>query len=470
VSRSTPSSSGNSGKPAAPVSDVVVVGTERTAASTSALLRSVEEERVVHRPMRILVITNMYPPHHLGGYELSCRDVVERWRAWGHEVTILTSDTRLSGVDDPAGEHASGVRRDLGFYWRDHEIVSPPLLERLRMERRNQASLRRAIDDVRPDIVSAWHMGAMSLGLLTSVERAGIPIALVVCDDWMLYAPDADAWMRATRRLGPLSSIVEAVTGVPVSLPGLRDARFCFVSAWIRDRAIARSRWQTNVNTIAYTGIDRRDFPIATPSDRPWGGRLLCASRIEERKGVHIAIEALTHLEDATLVVCGPAEEAYAARLRALVGDLGLDGRVTFTMKRRDELRAVYADADAFLFPVLWTEPFGLVPVEAMACGTPVVGTIDGGSREFMIDGVNCIGVPPGDAVALAGAISDLAAGSAKRDRLVRAGLLTAQELSVDRYAEVLERWHIATAEGTDTPPHRPSIAEALAAKGLTPA
>jgi glycogen synthase len=48
--------------------------------------------------MRILTITNMYPPHHLGGYELACWDVMRRMEAHGHRIHVLTTDTRLSGV------------------------------------------------------------------------------------------------------------------------------------------------------------------------------------------------------------------------------------------------------------------------------------------------------------------------------------------------------------------------------------
>jgi hypothetical protein len=51
--------------------------------------------------MRALVITNLYPPHALGGYELSCRDVVDRWRAAGHDVEVLTTTTTFH---DPAAD------------------------------------------------------------------------------------------------------------------------------------------------------------------------------------------------------------------------------------------------------------------------------------------------------------------------------------------------------------------------------
>ncbi|MGH2728564.1 MAG: glycosyltransferase, partial [Actinomycetota bacterium] len=120
---------------------------------------------------RILVLTNMYPPHHLGGYELSCWDVMQRLRARGHEVTVLTTRMRVPGVVDPS-EPAEGVRRDLFFYWDDHRIVKPALRDRVRLERENQAALRSALEASRPEVVSAWNMGAMSLGLLTTIVES----------------------------------------------------------------------------------------------------------------------------------------------------------------------------------------------------------------------------------------------------------------------------------------------------------
>src|SRR5579884_1554332 len=72
--------------------------------------------------MSVLALINMYPPHHLGGYELSCWDVVQRWRRSGHRVSVLTTTMRVPGVeqdDDPE------VYRSLEFYWDDHRLVSP---------------------------------------------------------------------------------------------------------------------------------------------------------------------------------------------------------------------------------------------------------------------------------------------------------------------------------------------------------
>jgi len=109
--------------------------------------------------MRILALSNMYPPHHIGGYELSCRDVMDRLRARGHEITVLTTDMRISGVADPPDERAGGIRRELRFYWEDHRLVSPSLRRRLMIERSNQTALRSALEEANPDVVSVWNMG-----------------------------------------------------------------------------------------------------------------------------------------------------------------------------------------------------------------------------------------------------------------------------------------------------------------------
>ncbi|HUC36537.1 MAG TPA: hypothetical protein VMR97_05385, partial [Acidimicrobiales bacterium] len=116
--------------------------------------------------MRILVLTNMYPPHAYGGYELSCRDVVERWKSTGHEVLVLTSDVRLGAMLEAPAEEGRNVRRELRLYWQDHVILRPSPGRRFAIERSNRRRLEDALSELRPDVVSAWAMGAMSMGLL----------------------------------------------------------------------------------------------------------------------------------------------------------------------------------------------------------------------------------------------------------------------------------------------------------------
>ena len=387
---------------------------------------------------RILVITNLYPPHHLGGYELSCRDVVVRLRARGHDVNVLTTTMRLPGVDDPTGEVGEGVFRDLTFYWEDHRLVSPGLRKRLSIERANQAALTAAIDRFRPDVVSAWNMGAMSFGLLTSVIERGIPLVLNVCDGWLWYGPKLDAWARLFLRRPRLAKVVRRVTGVPTALPDLgAEAVFCFVSEAIMRWSAERSTWQPRLATVVYSGIERSDFggsPDARDG-RPWRWRLLSVGRLDERKGIHVAIEALSRLpETATLDIVGRGEEAYETKLKTMASTAGVGDRVRFGVSERSELAERYAGADVFVFPTLWEEPFGLVPVEAMACGTPVVAFANSSLVEVVGDGG--LLVPDGDVPAMVEAARSLLTDATTADRVAQRGVQRAATFTWARCAD----------------------------------
>jgi glycosyltransferase involved in cell wall biosynthesis len=219
--------------------------------------------------------------------------------------------------------------------------------------------------------------------------------------------------------------------------------------------------WQPAHETVTYSGIDTEDFPVAPPVARPWRGRLVCAGRIEPRKGFRTVIEALPRLPaDLTLTAVGPDQAGHTDDLRALARELGVAGRVTFTCVPRDRMREVYADADAVVFPSAWQEPFGLVPVEAMACGVPVVAAPTGGAREFLADGLNCLAVPPGDPSAIVAAVERLAAEPTLRAALTAAGARTAADLTVDRLTDVLEQWHVAASlrYRDGEPPPRPPV------------
>lgn len=392
--------------------------------------------------VRILVLTNMYPPHSYGGYELSCRDVVDRWRRQGHEVSVLTSDVRVPEAEGWPDE--PGVDRRLRIYWRDHRILDPPPLTRLRWERVNRAALDDMLGRLRPDVVSAWAMGAMSLGLLTTCLAAGLPLVPVVCDEWPAYGPDVDAWMRVMRHHRGLALLAGLTTGLPTALPDLDDAGpACFVSAHLLAKVRAAAPWSFPGALVVPSGIAAEEFTASRDEPRPWGWRLLYAGRIDPRKGIDTAVRALALLPgDATLAIHGSGDGEHRAELEALARDLGVASRLSFAVTPRSMLAAVYRSADALVFPSSWDEPFGLVPIEAMACGTPVVATMAGGASEFLADGGNCLAFRPGDADGLAAALRRLAADEQLRARLRSGGLATAGELTVDRVADRLLDQH----------------------------
>jgi glycosyltransferase involved in cell wall biosynthesis len=412
------------------------------------------------RDPSVLVIQNMYPPHHHGGYELSCRDTVDRWRRAGRRVSVLVGSMRVAGVADPPGEREQNTWRDLPIAYRDGDLWRPPLRKLIGRERDAQRSLAAALERSQPDVISVWHLAALSTGLLHTLVDTGIPLVYVVCDDWLTYAPNIDPWMQHFERRPRVGKIAQRLLGIPATLPDVgASGTFLFVSEVTRQRAEELSPWSFPRSTVTYSGIDRTDFPEVSAEARPWRSRLLQADRFDPRKGLETSLRALALLPpDTTLDFLGRGDDSYREHIVKLAAELGVAERVTTGAVPRSEMARHYSAADVVLFPTEWDEPFGLTPIEAMACDTPVVATALGGSAEFLIDGVNCLVVPPRDPAAVASAVQRLAGDPALRDRLVRGGRVTAAELNVDRLAEVLWEWHDAAGNrfAGGEPAHRP--------------
>jgi glycogen synthase len=370
----------------------------------------------------------MYPPHHFGGYELVWQAAMRHLESHGHEVRVLTTDLRI-GTDEPDDP---GVRRELRWYWRDHGF--PPLsrLERVRVERHNARVLRRELRGFRPDVVTWWSMGGMSLSMLERVRRTGIPAVAFVHDDWLDYGRHADGWTRVLSGAArPVRAFAELLTGAPARVDLDNAARYVFVSETTRARAL-RSGVRPASTGVAHSGIDP-SF-IGPAPEREWSWSLLYVGRLDDRKGVDTAVEAMAHLpEPATLTLVGGWDESEERRLRELADAVGVAERVRFTGQRsRDEVRAAYDESDVVVFPVRWEEPWGLVPLEAMARGRPVVATGRGGSGEYLTDGGNALLFETGNADALAACVSRLAGDRSLRRRLVEAGLEIAPRYTED--------------------------------------
>ena len=185
--------------------------------------------------------------------------------------------------------------------------------------------------------------------------------------------------------------------------------------------------------TIVPCGVDTSMFtphgPVAPRTGRP---RLLVLGRIVERKGQDDAVRALRAVPDAELVVVGgPPPGAVdgdpeVCRLRALAVEEGVADRLVFAgAVPRADVPAWVRSADVVL-AVPWYEPFGITPLEAMACGRPVVGGAVGGLTDTVVDGVTGLLVPPRRPTLLAAALRGLLAsrttamafGIAGRDRV----------------------------------------------------
>jgi glycosyltransferase involved in cell wall biosynthesis len=164
--------------------------------------------------------------------------------------------------------------------------------------------------------------------------------------------------------------------------------------------------------------------------------------RLVERKGQEDAVRALAGVPDAELVVVGgPATGELDAdpevrRLREVARSVGVADRLVFTgAVARADVPGWIRSADVVL-AVPWYEPFGITPLEAMACGRPVVATAVGGLVDTVADGVTGDLVPPRDPAALGMTVAALLADDERRAAYGRAGVERAR--SRYRWARVV--------------------------------
>lgn len=191
-----------------------------------------------------------------------------------------------------------------------------------------------------------------------------------------------------------------------------RAARILAVSGYTAD-VVRRGLPSARIAIVpgGFTAADR----VASRQGPGSQGRILAVGAIKPRKGFHTLVEALGLLKAqgfAFRADClGPkGASRYVARVEARVKELGLGDRVRFAGRVSEkELNDAYAGADLFVLPSEHEgtafEGLGLVYLEAMAYGLPVIGCLDSGATDVIKDGENGFLVPPGDAVKLADAM-----------------------------------------------------------------
>jgi D-inositol-3-phosphate glycosyltransferase len=199
--------------------------------------------------------------------------------------------------------------------------------------------------------------------------------------------------------------------------------------------------------SVVPCGVDlehfRPDGPVeARRPDAP-PHRLVVVSRLVERKGIGNVISAMPALPSVELVIAGgPArdrlrDDPEARRLQQLAEDLGVADRVDLRGRvERVDVPALLRSADVCVC-VPWYEPFGIVPLEAMACGVPVLASAVGGLVDTVVHGATGIHVPARRPDLVAQAVRELLADDDLRARLAAGGL----ERARSRYG-----WHRVAA------------------------
>jgi glycosyltransferase involved in cell wall biosynthesis len=412
----------------------------------------------VSRPLAVALLTNLYPPYVVGGYEILAREVADALRARGHVVHVLTGRGRLlrdDGFTHPAFDldldrkeqvFLGGLAPTLARAIRWH-LFHPPTYRRV----------RRVLGLLRPDVSVAWNLYGASLAPLIAASRSPAVSVAQPADRWLLHgltdpvaaAPGLEGPGRLAFRL-----LCRALRPAVGRLAAPR--RLFAVSDFIRGLHLGAGFPAERTATI-HLGVDVGCFPVAPPRPagaRPW--RLAFAGQLWEGKGPQVAVEALALLRERgrvpapALEIFGTGTAGFEAMLDERARSLGVAAAVRrHGFVPREQLGAALGACDAFLFCSTWDEPFSRGLLEAMACGLPTVATTTGGTPEAVAHEENGLLVPPGDAPALARAVERLILEPQLAERLGRAAAEDVRKRwSFDDYVGRLERaWTAAAGE-----------------------
>lgn len=392
--------------------------------------------------MKLLFLSNFYPPASRGGYEQWCGEVALGLRDRGHDVLVLTSTHGRGNLQSP---DPIWLRRELHL---EMEFASLRnafqfFTSRKGRELENLSLLRKAAELHKPDAILIWGMWNFPRSLPALAEKL-MPgkVTYYFGDYWATLPSQFENYWNAPAR-NPLTGLPKLILK-PIakqvlareSRPELKLEHTLFPSAFMCEE-LGRKGVSLHNTKVIYGAIDTQPYLGQRTERQGKTVSLLYVGRVTREKGVHTAIEAvdqLVHdhnLTDLKLTVVGDGDADYASHLHQLVKEMNIASFVDFLPAQpKETLPALYHRSDIFLFTSIWAEPFGRVIVEAMASGVVVVGTKVGGAAEILTDGENALTFSPDDPTGLASQLKRLIESPALRERLAKA----ARQTAVDKF------------------------------------
>lgn len=430
--------------------------------------------------MKILMVSNLYPPYYLGGYEIRCAQVAEALHGAGYDVKVLTSVhglplTRLSCIE-PRSEQLNGVpvyRWLHQYYYGPQPRPSRPwTFFQAKRELQDARKLLTLLASFRPDIVNWWNMNGLSKTLLPIPNLWGVPDIHWI-EDWWVIEEYGSAGEKASafwislwdgnwgpRVYRPLLRVIGRKWEQRIKREGIPTRNFpncprhvCFVSEYMRTLH-REAGLEFPSSEVIYGGVPIAHFyePIHGPKNGLEPLRILYAGQISPDRGLHTVLEAIGHMSPTTrarltLSVAGHNSSNYFTHIKARMNALDFTACVSLLGKiPHDQMPRIYKEHDILVFPSTRPEGLPLTMIEAMLAGCAVLTTGSGGAMEIAV-AANLPIFPEGDYLALSRLLAQLIINRGEVYQIASRGQSVAVrefglDRMMDRFEATLQRVH----------------------------
>jgi glycogen(starch) synthase len=337
--------------------------------------------------VRVLVLSNLYPPDVIGGYEIACRQASDCLRRRGHEVLVLTSVPR-----SPVG-HEPHVRRTLRLANIWDLVLRHSLSEAGRrlddvaaaqIDAGNVHQLIATLAEFSPDVVYVGNViGLGGLGLIACLQHLRVPWVWHLGDNVPQYlcAHGGRIVPELARQFGR-------------QFRGRYLACSSRLVEQIEDKGISLG---DNVEVVPYWVVGARPAPRERYFQKGETLRVVSAGRVVPEKGIDLLIEAFGILRaqgcrNISLDIYGSEDGVDPTHYPSLIEREAVGVCVALKgAKPQAELHQLYDRYDVFAFPTWDEEPFGIAPLEAAARGCVPLISEDCGLAEWLVHGAHCV-------------------------------------------------------------------------------
>lgn len=382
--------------------------------------------------MKVLQVINL--GYEAGGAEKIARVVHDEMERLGHEVVTLSTDRNTGGHGVFATATVPTVRggalaRLVRYFW----------------SRANYRVVRRLVDEFDPDIVHFHTLSEFSPAVLWAIGRRPAILSVHGPEEftlellpWLLpasdYAGGSFRWADV-RFSGRLRYCYFRYIQRPAYLVAMRRLKLVTAPSKFIARTVARDFPHTPIEVL-YPGIV---IPGEAATSRATGSMVLFVGRLEPVKGADHLIRAFAHVyrdhPESRLRIVG--EGSGRGSLEKMAADLGLAGVVEFTgWATPEQLARAYVEARVVAIPSVCPEALGLVGVEALANGRPIIGSNVGGIPELVDPGVTGAVVEPRDEHGMARAIESFLWDEDKLEVAAQMSAVKVREFYVDTFIE----------------------------------